>query len=113
MKYWRCLITRWVADEPQPGVVEARALDAHGQEWVFVDKSAVFSRELLTRDTAYPAAGIIGCEVIREGSEVSTVTTVWSCALEAAAGPFDEMIAEGKELFDVRTSDLSDGGSTA
>jgi len=73
MKYWRCTITRWVGDDPQPGIVEARARDADGREWVFVDKSAIFSAEPLTSATEYPVGGIIGCEVILEESGVSHV----------------------------------------
>jgi hypothetical protein len=61
----RCKIVRWIAEEPQPGVVEAHITDAHGRLWRFIDKTAIFSSdELLMETTEYPCPGVIRCEVI-------------------------------------------------
>jgi hypothetical protein len=43
----RCEIIRWVADEPQPGMVEAQIIDVDGHVWRFVDKAPIFSAEVL------------------------------------------------------------------
>jgi hypothetical protein len=108
VKYWRCTITRWVDDEPQPGIVEARTRDADGLEWVFVDKSAIFSAASLTSATEYPVEGVIGCNVVLEGPDVSRVRTVWSAGLRAEDGPFDGLYTGGEYQFDVLTVDLAD-----
>jgi hypothetical protein len=77
----RCEIVRWVSDEPQPGWVEARLIDAHGHEHVFFDKSAMFETgrpPVLTASSAYPVAGVIRAEVVgtyldRDGAEILEV----------------------------------------
>lgn len=61
----KCEILRWVDDEPQPGVVEARLVDADGRTWTFLDKSAIFDwMELTGPDAAYPCPGLISCQVL-------------------------------------------------
>jgi hypothetical protein len=103
-------------DALRPGIVEAHARDANGREWVFVDNSSIFSAEALTSATEYPVEGIIGCNVILEGSSVSRVTTVWTDGLRADDGPFDELQSGVESQFDVLTADLADpdgGGEPA
>ena len=34
-------IVKYVSDEPQPGVVECRLIDANGVTWTFVEKTAI------------------------------------------------------------------------
>jgi hypothetical protein len=59
---------RWIADEPQPGIVECRLLDADGTEHVFVDKSASFDdKDRLGPDAAYPITLKVACKVLSEG----------------------------------------------
>jgi len=29
------LITKYISDDPQPGIVECQLIDAYGNEWVF------------------------------------------------------------------------------
>jgi hypothetical protein len=108
VKFWRCEITRWMADEPFPGIVEARARDTNGQDWVFIDKSAIFSAEALTGATKYPVDGVIGCNVVREASGVSRVTTIWTGGFRPEGVPFDELKPGSDYKFDVLTADLSD-----
>ena len=58
---------RWVADDPQPGIVECRLVDADGVEHVLIDKSAIFDdADRLRSDAAYPIALTLTCRVIRE-----------------------------------------------
>jgi hypothetical protein len=59
-----CQVVRWVAEEPQPGLVEARMVDADGRVWSFIDKEPIFCKQLVTRSTRFPVAAIIRCEVV-------------------------------------------------
>jgi len=59
---------RWVADDPQPGIVECRLVDADGVEHVFIDKSAIFDDgDRLRSDASYPIELKLACRVVREG----------------------------------------------
>ncbi len=54
-------ITRWVSDEPQPGIIECQLVDASGRVWTFTEK------DILTEDrddavAAYPLPCEIPCE---------------------------------------------------
>jgi hypothetical protein len=60
----RCSITRWVDDEPQPGLVEACFVDADGHERRLIDKVPMFTSSTLTAASKYPVPGLIRCEVI-------------------------------------------------
>jgi len=73
-------ITRYLSDEPQPGIVECQLVDAHGRLWSFVEKSAIVSAGSLHARTAYPVPGAIAGEVIErsrnpEGREVVRINT--------------------------------------
>jgi len=58
---------RWVSDDPQPGIVECRLVDADGVEHVIREKSAVLDAEdRLRPDAAYPMELRLGCRVVRE-----------------------------------------------
>jgi len=77
----RCRIDRWVSDEPQPGLVEAQITDVHGHVWNFIDKSAIFSSDVLTETTEYPRPGVIRCEVIEgdvlpNGAAATLISTI-------------------------------------
>jgi hypothetical protein len=59
---------RWVADDPQPGIVECRLVDSDSVEHVLIDKSAVFDADdRLRPDASYPIDLRLDCHVIREG----------------------------------------------
>ncbi len=60
----RVSITRYVADEPIPGVVECEFEDAHGRRWRFVEKTAYVSAEILDGETIYPRPGAIACQIV-------------------------------------------------
>ena len=61
---------RWVADEPQPGLVECRLVDAEGVEHVLVDKTAIFDdADRLRPDAPYPIELRVGCRVVRENDK--------------------------------------------
>jgi hypothetical protein len=91
----RCRIVRWISDEPQPGLVEASITDVDGRVWRFIDKSAIFSSEVLVETTEYPRFGVIRCEVI--GSQVlpsGTMATSISTSI-----PDDIESTEGEQRF--------------
>ena len=52
-------ITRYVSDDPQPGVVECELVDAHGRRWRFIEKTAIVSADRLDAQSAYPQPGVI------------------------------------------------------
>lgn len=59
----RMTIVRYVSDDPQPGLVEVRLVDAHGRAWLFHEKTAVVSAEPLWADSAYPREVIVRVRV--------------------------------------------------
>jgi hypothetical protein len=59
---------RWISDDPQPGIVECRLLDADGVEHVLVDKAAIFDADdRLRSDAEYPIDLKLECSVVRTG----------------------------------------------
>ena len=63
--YVKCAIVRWVDDEPQPGIVEARIVDADGRRWTFLEKTAIVDwYDTAGPDSIYPCSGLIRCEVL-------------------------------------------------
>src|SRR5438132_7824953 len=76
----RVSITRYVSDEPQPGIVECAFCDVHGRRWSFVEKTAMVSSDYLDARTSYPQPGIIACEIAGRrldatGREIILVST--------------------------------------
>ena len=67
----RVSITRYITDEPVPGVVESEFCDAHGRQWRFVEKTAYVTADVLDRQSAYPRPGAIACEVIGRSRDVT------------------------------------------
>lgn len=81
--YVAASITRWVSDEPQPGLVECRFTDVSGRECVFIDKDPIFTKAILTADSRYPQPGVVLCEIILRsrdhgGRDVADIKTIWS-----------------------------------
>jgi hypothetical protein len=60
----KCELVRWVSDDPQPGLVEVRLLDANGSEWMFVDKVPIFTVAPVSSATQLPISGEIRCDVV-------------------------------------------------
>jgi hypothetical protein len=107
------VIVRWVADDPQPGIVEARITDADGRQWSFLDKVAIFDMAgTINRSSDYPHPGLIRCEVFDDvsGDQASmemSVTTLHPDAVETDSG---------QSVFRVDLAQLSwraEGGGTA
>jgi hypothetical protein len=84
-------ITRYISDEPQPGIVECEFYDAHGRQWRFVDKTAIFSADYLDSKTSYPQPGVIACEIIGRSKdakdrEIILINTERPWCVEAVDG---------------------------
>jgi hypothetical protein len=92
----RCNVVRWVADEPQPGLVEAELTDVDGRTW-FIDKTAIFRRGVLTPSSSYPVGGTIRCEVLSRSGDAVSIGT---------ARP-DGVESEGQSIFRVPPSEMS------
>jgi len=92
-----CEILRWVSDEPQPGIVEARFTDAAGKSWVLFDKSAIFTAEAINGGSAYPRPGIVRCEVLNRRRSVSGREIVRVRAIDSpmTEGDIEEFEVEG------------------
>ena len=102
-------ITRYLSDEPFPGIVECQLVDAHGHLWLFVEKSAIVSANSLHARTAYPQPGAIAGEVVErcrnsEGREVVRINT---------EQPYGVSSVDGTGQFDVFAESLEEiGGQT-
>ena len=73
-------IVRYISDEPQPGIVECQLEDAHGRQWLFVEKTAIVSAQDLDAQTTYPQPGVVDCEIVQRsldgaGLEVIRINT--------------------------------------
>lgn len=98
MLYLRCQAVRWVDDEPFPGLVEVRFVDADGREWSFVDKAAVFEdADRLSRSANYPVPVEIRCETV--GGDVDPVIV--------SVAPWGLESVEGRAEFKVRADQLA------
>ena len=87
-------ITKYIDDDPQPGIVECKLFDVYGKEWVFQDKSAIFSSDILTADSNYPQPGVIASEITKswqgaDGREIVSMDTASPWAVEAVTGETD------------------------
>jgi hypothetical protein len=84
-------ITRFVNDEPQPGVVECELVDAHGRRWRFVEKTAVVSPDDIDATSVYPRHGVIAGEVLARrrdatGREIIRIDTGHPWGVESVDG---------------------------
>ena len=64
-------ITRYVDDEPQPGLVEGEFTDAHGHQHRFVEKTVYLSIDYLYSTSTYPCHGVVVCEIIDQRRDES------------------------------------------
>ncbi len=98
----RIEIRRFV-DDDFPGWVECAFTDAHGREWVFIEKVPVISAEALAAASSYPRPGIVDCEVIARqagsgGQDVVVIDTARPWGIEATTG---------ETRFEVRSDQLT------
>jgi hypothetical protein len=77
-------ITKCIDDTGHPSIVECEFVDAKGKTQIFNDKDAIFTTEMLDKNSNYPVNGIIACEILerkyedeREIIKVDTKSPWW------------------------------------
>jgi hypothetical protein len=95
-------ISRYVNDS-QPGWVECKLIDAHGNESTIIEKVPVVTLADLDANSSYPQTGCIACQVVERqvgtnGVEVVTINIGSPWGVEDAAG---------KTQFDVFSTQLT------
>jgi hypothetical protein len=95
-------ITRYLGDDPQPGIVECEFTDVHGRVVRCIDKTPIVSKEDLDADSSYPRPGVIGCEVTgrrrdESGGDIILVDTTRPWSVESV---------DGVTQFEVRPASL-------
>lgn len=95
----RATATRWVADEPQPGIVEVQFTDYSGHLVTIHEKSAVVCADLLLPTTRYPVEIRLQCEIVAVG------TPSWAVRLLHAED------ISGRTEFDVSWQSIDTGAA--
>ena len=75
-----------MSNEPLPGWVEAKLVDAEGTTWRFFDKPPIFTSEAIDASTEPPADGELQCRIV------------------------DERVSDGRAHVEVETVDVDSGG---
>lgn len=67
MLFVKMHITRFVSEDPQPGIVEVQFVDARERTWTILDKTLAVSKTNLSSTSHYPIPCDVACvEVGRE-----------------------------------------------
>jgi hypothetical protein len=94
-----CDAVRWVSDEPIPGWVEVTFTDANVHVWSVFDKPPVFADDL-TRESSFPMAVELDCEVLSVDQDLVTISTL---------KPWGVSAVDGRSTFTVFASQLRYG----
>jgi hypothetical protein len=78
----RVEITRFVDEEPQPGIVVAQFRDADGRVHTIQDKVPLFTAAMLWSDSEYPQPGTAECQVLErfersDGRALARIALAW------------------------------------
>lgn len=98
----KVLITSYVSDLPQPGIVECEFFDAHNRRWRFVEKIAIVSAEYLDARSSYPQTGVIACEIVGRRCDPSGLETI----IVDTERPWCVESVEGNMRFEVLAASL-------
>jgi hypothetical protein len=80
-------IVRWVGDQPFPGLVEARLVDAHGRNWEFIDKHPMFDAQgQLSSAATYPVRLVVPFSVVEDRGETLVVSSATPAGIETTDG---------------------------
>jgi hypothetical protein len=90
--YLRCQALRWLADEPQPGLVEVAFRDSDGVPQVLIDKCAIFdTHNRLGPSASYPIALELPVEVVdgrtSEDGDLIALRLPWGLGDDLAQHP--------------------------
>jgi len=101
LKALNVAITRYVSDDPQPGIVECEFVDAHGRLWRFLEKTAIVTATWIDSSSEYPQPGVIAVEVTARrqepnGRQIISVDTSRIDGVESIDGMSSfEVLSEG------------------
>jgi hypothetical protein len=109
MRFIKAEVSRYVDDEPQPGIVECVFVDAGGQSHFFIEKTAVVSSQNLQATSTYPIACELACEVEAEWNDQDGNSFARACTER----PWGIESVTGESRFVVRSSQLSRDDSDA
>jgi hypothetical protein len=79
-------ITRCLDDTGYPPFVQCEFIDAHGKVQIFNDKDAIFTTQNLDRNSDYPQAVIIGCEIVERTNSTVKINTEMPWHIESISG---------------------------
>jgi hypothetical protein len=84
-------ITKYISDDPQSGIVEAKFTDAWDNEHILVEKTAILSSESLNQGSQYPRDEFVECEVIEKwtdekGRRLAKIDLNKPCGIETVNG---------------------------
>lgn len=83
-------ITKCIDDTGHPSFVECEFVDSSNTIQIFRDKDAVFTSEILNRNSKCPLDGIIGCELVErkliDGVEIIKINTKKPWFIESING---------------------------
>jgi hypothetical protein len=66
---FKVVITKYISDDPQPGIVEGEFKDAWDNKFILIEKTAIFSSESLDNKSKYPRDGFVACEVVEKWTD--------------------------------------------
>jgi len=95
-------ITRYVDDEPQPGIVECAFVDASGRTHRFLEKTAIVTGQVVSAASVYPIACLLGCEVEDAWEDPGGDMLLRICTER----PYDMVSADGESRFVVHASQV-------
>ncbi len=97
----KCVVVRWVSDEPQPGWVEYQITDADGVTWSVFDKPIHGGWEAMTPTANYPLPSSLDCEIVRtmtdaHGDALIVISTLNPHGLETADGRWEFRVRQSQ-----------------
>ena len=91
-------ITKYLGDDPQPGIVECEFGDADNRTHVIVDKVLIFVDRLLSEQDSYPIPATVCCRVLDAWTDATGKEVVRIKTLESTEG-ITEFVVLKKQLL--------------
>ena len=106
----RCVVDRYLSDDPQPGIVLIRITDINGRDWFFIEKQAMVvsgSVEYLTWESEFPRPAQMRCTVLVRYRDSKNRDVV---RIDVSAPDHIESL-EGETQFEVLAQDVFESAS--
>jgi hypothetical protein len=101
----RCEAVRWVSDDPIPGWLEVTFTDTDGHLWSVFDKPPIFGSSVdLDRDSPFPVAVELDCEILAVDGDVVTISTLTPSGVSTEDGRSEFAVFAWQLIEDVATS---------